>query len=125
MAERLEGGLGFVAGQGQFRLQGAGEDLLGRQQAVELDLLKNARGLAVVIQLVGLVGGGEAQAGGFLRLAAAGLLQKFLDAGLRRARQFAQGGGGGAGTGGQQGGQGKQGERTQAGGHLNVPGTGY
>ncbi|MDT4820726.1 hypothetical protein FQZ97_538730 [compost metagenome] len=121
MAEGLEGALGLVAGHGQFGGKGAGENLLGGLQALQRDLLQDARRAADILLLVGEIGGGQAQQGRFFRLGFAGLLQQLLDAGLRGAGQFAEAGRGRAGAGNQQAGEAEGGERTQASDHLSVP----
>jgi hypothetical protein len=92
MAERFQGGFGLFARQCQFGGQGAGVDLLGRPQAVELHLFEDAVGARDTFLLVSQVCGSQAQQGGLFGLALGGLLQQLLDAGLRGARQLSQGG---------------------------------
>ena len=124
MSERLECTFGLVTGHGQFCSQGAGEDLLGRLQAVQGDFIENACGLAQILLLISLVSSRKTQQGAFFRSAGgACLLQQLFDAGLRGARQLAQIGRRRAGTGGQQAGEAESGKRAQASDHLNVPGT--
>ncbi|MNE30113.1 hypothetical protein D3C80_1236130 [compost metagenome] len=113
----LQGGLGFVARQRQFGLQGTGEDLLGRQQLVQLDHVEDLLGLGQVTLGQRLVGGGQAQQCGLLRLALRGLLQQLRGAALGLARQFAEAGGLLAGTGAEQGGQAEDGKGAQSGDH--------
>jgi hypothetical protein len=93
LVEGLQGAFRFVAGQGQFGAQGAGEDLLGWLESGDRHLLKNLRGAAQVLLLIRLIGCGQTQRGGLFRLSLGGLLQQLFDAGLWGAWQFAKGGG--------------------------------
>ncbi|MNZ72859.1 hypothetical protein D3C78_912500 [compost metagenome] len=77
-----QGGLRLVARQCQLGAQCAGEDLLGGLQFVETHQLQDLLGLGQLALAQCLVGGGEAQQGGLLRLALLGLLQQLLGAGL-------------------------------------------
>ncbi|MCY1341187.1 Ribosomal RNA small subunit methyltransferase I [compost metagenome] len=121
MAEGLQGRLGFVAGHGEFGGEGAGEDLLRRFQALHRHLLEDACGAALVVLAERQVGGGQAQQGRFFRAAVVRLLQQLLDAGLRRARQFAQSGRGRAAAGRQEADEAEDGELAQASDHVGLP----
>ncbi|MOA10260.1 hypothetical protein D3C78_1301430 [compost metagenome] len=118
MLQGMQGGLGLVACQGQFRGEGAGEDLLGRQQLVQPDQVEDLLGLGQIALAQRLVGGAQAQQGGLFRLALLRLQQQLLGAGLRLARQFAEAGGLLAGTGAQQACQAEDGKGAQSGDHV-------
>lgn len=120
MLQCLQGGLGLAAGEGQFGVQGAGEDLLGRLQAFQRNLSQDGGGPGEVLLLVGKVRCREAQQRRFLGLALAGLLQQLLDAGIRRTGKFAQSGIGRGRAGGQQTGQDQSRKRTQASDHIGL-----
>ncbi len=90
MTQGLQGALGLFARHCQFRVQGAGEHLLGGLQAGKVDLFENARGAGHIVLAIGLVGCGQAQQGGLFGLALGRLLQHLLNAGLGRAWQFTQ-----------------------------------
>ena len=104
MSECVEGGLGIVARQGQFGLEGAGVDLLRRLEQLQVDLPENALGALGIALFGGQVGGGQAQKLGIFTLAGTGFLEHLLHAGLGRAGQFAEVRGGRAAAGNEQAG---------------------